>query len=71
MSDVLKNFQKHVAESLQSYDLPEGESRADLVRIVQSDDYFQFMQDSLTGPKRKRINYYDITNDLTDKEVSL
>jgi disulfide oxidoreductase YuzD len=71
MSNVLRNFQEQVAEFVQVSNLPEEKTKADLVRIIRSDDYFQFMQDSLTGPKRKRINYYDITNDLTDKEVSL
>jgi hypothetical protein len=71
MSDVLRSFQKQITELLQSDDLPAGEAKADLVRIVQSDDYFQFMQDSLTGPKCKRVNYHEITNGLTDKEVSL
>jgi hypothetical protein len=71
MSDVLRSFQKQIAEFMQSSDLPEEKTRADLVRIIRSDDYFQFMQSCLTGPKRKRVNYYEITNGLTEKEESL
>jgi hypothetical protein len=71
MSDVLRSFQERVTELLQSDDMTAGETKADLVRIVQSDDYFQFMQNSLTGPKCKRINYYDITNSLREKEGGL
>jgi hypothetical protein len=68
MSDVLRSFQKQEAEFVQVSDLPEEETRADLVRFIGSDDYFQFMQDFLTELKHRHVNYYEITNGLTDEE---